>query len=546
MAELIDVLGTGILGVTVGCAQCHDHRYDPISIEDYYRLRAVFDPAFPLDGWKRPTERLVDLTDDSTKAAADEIEQQAAAMQADITQRRREHCQTIQEREIAKVPEELRETIRTAVNTQPAEQSDEQKQLLERYPTVRTIDWIVGQLVEYDRQAYDSYVAEEQKVSELRATKPLQRLIMTVSENRSSIPVSRVFFRGSPESPTDEVQPHEITALALSRNDLSIPALSDTVTRTSGRRLTYAKQLTDGTHPTVARVLVNRVWLHHFGEGLVSTPGDFGVNGSAPSHPELLDWLAVDFVENGWSLKSLHRQILLSQTYQQAAIPANHDSIAVDPDNRMLSRASLRRLDAESLRDALLQVSSQLNSTMGGPSVPVTEDGEGKAVIGTQNRRNGLFDSVADAGRAAFRRSIYIASLRSLPLNALQTFDLPEMTPNCQIRDASTVAQQALFFMNDPFVIEASMKLSESLLTEHQDPAAQIREAFLLLFADEPTSEQQRECMQFLERQANALQANSDTQWQKELAARPELIRVTALANLCQSLMSSNRFLYVQ
>ena len=262
-------------------------------------------------------ERLVDLTDDPTQAAAAEIEKQAEAMQADITQRRREHCQSIQEREIAKVPEELRETIRTAVNTKPAEQTDEQKQLLDRYPTVRTIDWIVGQLIEYDRKAYDAFIADEQKVSELRATKPLQRLIMSVSENRDKVPLSRVFFRGSPESPTDEVQPHEITALASTRDDLSIPALSDKVTQTTGRRLAYAKQLTDGTHPTVARVLVNRVWLHHFGAGLVSTPGDFGLNGSPPSHPELLEWLAVDFMDSGWSIKRLHRQILLSRTYQQ-------------------------------------------------------------------------------------------------------------------------------------------------------------------------------------------------------------------------------------
>jgi hypothetical protein len=546
VAEVLNVIGTGILGVTVGCAQCHDHRYDPISIQDYYRFRAVFDPAFPLDGWKRPMERLVDLTDDPTQAVAAEIEKQAVAMQADITQRRREHCQSIQEREIAKAPEELRETIRTAVNTKPAEQTEDQKQLLDRYPTVRTIDWIVGQLVEYDRKAYDAFVAEEKKVSELRATKPLQRLIMSVSENRDKVPASRVFFRGSPESPTDEVQPHEITALASARDDLSIPALSDKATRTTGRRLTYAKQLTDGSHPTVARVWVNRVWLHHFGEGLVSTPGDFGLNGSPPSHPELLEWLAVDFMHSGWSIKRLHKQILLSRTYQQAAIPASQESIAVDPDNRLLSRASLRRLDAESLRDAILQVSGQLNSTMGGPSVPVTEDGEGKAVIGTQNRRNGLFDSVSGAGGLAYRRSVYIASLRSLPLNELQTFDLPEMTPNCQIRDASTVAQQALFFMNDPFVLEASMRMSESLRAQHQESEAQIREAFLQLFACEPTTGQLQACVDFLEQQVEALQANTDAEWKKKIEERPELASLTALANLCQSLMSSNRFLYVQ
>lgn len=545
VAEVLNVIGTGILGVTVGCAQCHDHRYDPISIGDYYRLRAVIDPAFPLDGWKRPSERLIDLTDDPTQAAAAKIEEQAAALQEEITQRKRDHCLSIQEREIAKVPEELRETIRAAVNTKPAEQTDEQKRLLDRYPTVRTIDWIVGQLIEYDRKAYDGFVAEEKKVSELRATKPLQRLIMSVSESREKVPASKVFFRGSPESPTDEVQPQEITALVSTRAHVAIPALSAELTRTTGRRLTYAKQLTDGTHPTVARVLVNRLWLHHFGEGLVSTPGDFGLNGSLPSHPELLDWLAVDFMDHGWSIKRLHRQILLTRTYQQAAIPASQASIAVDPENRLLGRALLRRLEAESLRDAILQVSGQLNLTLAGPSVPVTEDGEGKAVIGTQNRRNGLFDSVSGAGGEAYRRSIYIATLRSLPLNELQTFDLPDMKPNCQMRDASTVAQQALFFMNDPFVSEASMRMSESLVKLTQDPEAQIREAYLRLFACEPTDLELRECVEFVRRQDAALRANTDTEWKKQVDENPELVPRAALANLCQSLLSSNRFLYI-
>jgi hypothetical protein len=342
------------------------------------------------------------------------------------------------------------------------------------------------------------------------------------------------------------MQPGEITALASARAHVSIPAQSEEVARTTGRRLSYAKQLTDGTHPTVARVLVNRVWLHHFGEGLVSTPGDFGLNGSAPSHPKLLDWLAADFMDNGWSIKRLHRQILQTRTYQQAAIPANQQSIAVDPDNRLLSRASLRRLEAESLRDAILQICGQLNPKMGGPSVPVTEDGEGKAVIGTQNRVNGLFASVSDAGGEAYRRSVYIASLRSLPLNELQTFDLPEMTPNCQMRDASTVAQQALFFMNDPFVIEASMKMAESLSAQHQDRAGQIREAFQRIFAGEPTHDQLQKCIFFLEQQAQALQASTDPDWKKKVDEKPELVNLTALANLCQSLLSSNRFLYVQ
>ncbi|MCA9193678.1 MAG: DUF1553 domain-containing protein [Planctomycetales bacterium] len=546
VAEVLNVIGTGILGITVGCAQCHDHRYDPIAIQDYYRLRAVFDPAFPLNEWKRPSERLFDLTDDQTQAAADEIEKQAAAVQNDITSRKREHCQSIQEREIAKVPEELREAIRSAVNSKPQEQSEEQKQLLDRYPTVRTVDWIVGQLIEYDRKAYEGFVAEEKKVSELRATKPLQRLIMAVSEQGRDVPVSKVFFRGNPDTPTEEVYPSEIAALVSTRAAGSIPEVSEQLAQSTGRRLAYARQLTDGTHPTVARVWVNRVWQHHFGQGLVSTPGDFGLNGSVPSHPEILDWLAVDFMDHGWSTKWLHKQILLSRTYQQSALPENLRSIPLDAENRLLSRTSLRRLEAESLRDAILFVSGQLVSTMGGPSVPVTEDGEGKAVIGTQNRRNGLFDSVSGAGIEALRQSMYISTPRSLPLHELQTFDLPDMKPNCQKRNASTVAQQALFFMNDPFVIDASMRMSELLARQSSDIATQIEDAYLRLFSCAPTTHELSQCIEFLKLQTEALKANSDPDWKKVMEENSQAVSLTALSILCQSLLSSNRFLYVQ
>lgn len=546
VAEVINVIGTGILGITVGCAQCHDHRYDPVSIQDYYRLRAVFDPAFPLDRWKRPNERLIDLTDDPTQAVVAEIEKQAVAIQSDIQQRRRDHCQSIQEREIAKVPENLRDAIRKAVNTKLAEQTDEQKQLLDRYPTVRTIDWIVGQLVEYDRKAYDAFEAESKKVSELRATKPIQRWIMSIDESRDKVPVSKVFFRGSPETPTEEVQPQELTALIANRANVAIPMLSNQTKRSTGRRLRYAQQLTDGTHPTVARVLVNRIWLHHFGEGLVSTAGNFGIAGNLPSHSDLLDWLAVDFMENGWSIKRLQKQILLSRTYQQSAIPSSPRSIEVDRDNRMLSRFTLRRLDAEALRDSLLYVGDQLNLTMGGPSVPVTEDGDGKAVIGTQNRRNGLFDSVSGAGGNANRRSVYISTMRSLPLNELQTFDLPDMTPNCQVRGSSTVAQQALFFMNDPFVIDASMKMADSLLRQSESMEDRIRSAYVRLFAHSPSENQLKDCVLFVTRQIAMLQSNNEEEWKKKVSEKSDWISQVAIANLCQSLMASNRFLYIE
>lgn len=546
VADVLNVVGTGILGVTIGCAQCHDHRYDPISIEDYYRFRAIFDPAFPLEQWKRPSERLVDLTDDETRAATEAIERRAVEMQEEINKRRREHCQTIQEREIAKVPGSLQEEIRNAVNTKPAEQTDEQKKLLERYPTVRTIDWIVGQLIEYDRAAHDKFAAELKQVADLRSTKPVQRLVMAVQENRKTVPESHVFFRGSPESPTEAVQPGEIMVLTSTQTQQNIAAISDSVARSTGRRLAYANHLTDGKHPTVARVFVNRVWQHHFGKGIVDTPGDFGLSGEAPSHPELLDWLSSDFVAGGWRIKRLHKQILMSQTYRQSSVVSDARASDIDPDNRLLSHFRLRRLEAEVIRDAILDVSDQLNLSLGGPSVPVTEDAEGKAVIGTQTTRNGLFAGVEGAGGEENRRSIYIATLRSLPLNLLQTFDLPDMTPNCQQRATSTVAPQSLLFLNDQFIVDASTRMAKRFYEKDPNCSAQLDHAFLVLFSVLPTDEQRILCEDYLDRQGEIFRNNPDQEWQNEITANPAVLEQRALASLCQILIASNRFLYIE
>ncbi len=321
VADVLNVVGSAVLGLSVGCAQCHDHRYDPITIDDYYRLRAVFDPAFPLHQWKPPRERLLDLTDDITREQSTAIEAQAVAMQQDISQRRREHCRGIQNREIEQAPEELRAQLRIAVDTKPEEQTPEQKQLLTNDPVDRTHFRESIELIEYDMPTYRAFEAEEAKVAEIRKTKPLERLLMTVDESREAIPESRVFFRGNPESPTRAIEAGELTVLTNARSHVAIPSLAEETPRTTGRRLAYARQLTDGTHPLVARVIVNRVWMHHFGQGLVTTPGDFGLNGDLPSHPQLLDWLASDFVAGQWSLKRLHKQILMSRTYQQSTEP---------------------------------------------------------------------------------------------------------------------------------------------------------------------------------------------------------------------------------
>lgn len=549
VSDTIQTVTSAVLGLTVACAQCHDHRYDPISIDDYYKLRAVFDPAMPLHQWKPPSQRLIDLTNDATKAERAKIEADAVALQDDINARRRAHCQTIQDREINAAPEEVRESLRKAIQTPAKDQTAEQKALLESYPKVRTIDWIVGQLVEYDGPAHRGFQEEEKKVQEIRDSKPLARMVMSVQDKDRAVK-STVFFRGNPESPQHEVEPSELEVLLQNRSDesrRSIPA--------DKRRLAYADQLTDGNHPLVARVIVNRVWMHHFGAGLVRTPGDFGLNGQSPTHPELLDYLASEFMSNGWSLKWLHRQIVHSQTFQQSSSAPEQNSASTsggksswteDPENRFFARMSLRRLDAEAVRDAVLAVSGQLNPDLGGPSIPVAEDDEGKAVIGSRILRDGLFAGIKDPGDAGKRRSIYLSYQRSLQLNLLQTFDLPEMKPNCQQRTVSTVTPQSLLLMNDAWVVEAAERMSERIWSSGGSSEQRAEQAFELAFSTKPKPAELEACVQFTQSQAELFRKDADEKWQKKIAEQPDAPDRRGLASLCQMLMASNRFLYLE
>lgn len=553
VSDTIQTVTSSILGLSVACAQCHDHRYDPISIEDYYRLRAIFDPAMPIHQWKQPSQRLADLTNDATNAERASIEAKAVALQEDINTRRRAHCQTIQDREINAAPEDIREALRKAINTPAQEQTAEQKVLLEAHPKVRTIDWIVGQLVEYDGPSHRAFQEEEKKVQEIRDSKPLARLIMSIKDH-SPEAKSSVFFRGNPESPQHEVTPSELQILLQNRHSESVKTISN-----EKRRLAYAESLADGTHPLVARVIVNRVWQHHFGAGIVRSPGEFGLNGQRPTHPELLDYLAREFMNHGWSLKWLHKQIVHSKTFQQTSsntsindqVDANNsieiqNSFLKDPENRYLARMPIRRLDAEAVRDAILEISGQLNPTLGGPSVPVAEDDEGKAVIGSRILRDGLFAGIKDPGDSGKRRSVFLSSQRSLQLNLLNTFDLPEMKPNCQQRSVSTVTPQALLMMNDAWVVEAAEKMSERLWSTAASPEERIQNAFNLAFCVDADPAELASCQMFIKQQADLFRIDPDEKWQQRIKEQPDAPDRRGLASLCQMLIASNRFLYLE
>jgi hypothetical protein len=321
---------------------------------------------------------------------------------------------------------------------------------------------------------------------------------------------------------------------------------------TTGRRLAFARWLTSGTNPLVARVLVNRIWLHHFGRGLVGTPSDFGVMGERPTHPELLDWLASDFVEHGWRLKRIHRLIMTSTVYRQSSLrdPRGEQH---DPENRLYWRKPVQRLDAEVIRDSILATSGALNKTMFGPPVPVRPDVHGQIIVGVDKTEgdNKMPVEVSLKGEE-FRRGVYIQVRRSRPLAMLHAFDAPVMEVNCERRQSSTVPTQSLMLMNSQFMLDQATRFATRLQTEAgEDRARQVTQAWRLAFSRSPTEQESAGALDFLSRQMELLKSAPETKEEKpkkDEKAKPvqkPAPELQALTDLCQALLSANEFLYV-
>jgi hypothetical protein len=562
IADTLRIVTTSLTGLTVACAQCHDHRYDPISQVDYFRLRAVFDPALDWRKWQTPAQRTASLYSAADKAKAAEIEKQAAAIDAEATKMYKEALDVIFEQKILEVPEAERAAYRVARNTPVAKRTKEQAALIKKYFSAQA----TFNLDLYDKKADDKVVAKRAEATALRATKPTEGRVTVLIEPVNAAPKSELHHRGDHGQPRQAVTPGELAILGNPVIPVDDPNLP-----TTGRRLAYAKWLTSGQHPLVGRALMNRVWMHHFGRGIVNTPGDLGMLGERPSHPELLDYLAGRFVETGWSLKAMHREMMLSRTYRQSA--RNDAAQAADPDNTLFGRYRIRRLDAETIRDAMLAVSGKLNPEMYGAPVTVGKTGDGRMIPGVEifNGNKTIVLKVDTSSPAVYRRSVYLQQRRSGPATALATFDLPNMDPNCERRDLTTVAPQSLFLMNDEFVIERAKDLAARVIKEHPaDENAQVRAAWVLTQGREPSAKELADFNRLLAEQTEhfaklkPVKTVADTALKvkpvkvkstsKKAPPQPTFpapvattqdLRVEALGSLCQVLLATNRFLHV-
>jgi cytochrome c553 len=536
IAEQMKVMTSSLMGMTVACAQCHDHRYDPITQADYYRLRAIFDPAYNWEAWRTPAQRLYSLYTPEERAKANEIEKQVGDINREAQAMSKKFLDEIFEVEIKKIPEAEQAAFRIARATPKDKHTPEQKALIKKYPSALA----TYSLDLYDKKKQDLVVAKMDEGKKLRETRPPEGFVMALMEMKGQVPATKLFNRGDHDQPKQTVNPGELSILASPQIEpfKPVPVSSGS----SGRRLAYAQWLTSGKHPLTARVLVNRFWLNHMGRGIVNTPGDFGHQGELPTHPELLDYLSDEFVKSGWKLKSLHRLIMLSSAYRQSSV--NDASLHVDPENRLYARFKLRRIDAETLRDSLLSVTGTLVQTSYGPPSGIGRDPQGRVVTGIDKGTITL-NKVDPAGADDFRRSIYVQVRRSKPVTVLDTFDAPIMTPNCELRAQTTVAPQSLLLMNDTFVLDSSLRLADRLeAAAPGNRTEQIKRAWELLFGKPATQPDVARGIAYLDEQTQALKDyHHGIQHAKGVVPNPPQ---EALASLCQILCSSNRFLYVE
>ncbi|MFT4555581.1 MAG: cytochrome c553 [Planctomycetaceae bacterium] len=480
IADEMQVFSSAVLGLTLQCARCHDHKFDPLSQRDYYSLTAIFKDAYDEHDWlKSQGPRTLPHVTTAERAA---WKQQVQQIEAEVA----------------------------ALQKQSDAESDGAKK------------------AEFKKQ-----------IDAANASKPSEPRIRALWSRGEPSP-TYLLRRGNYLTPGPMVEPNIPTALAPASFKFQ-PTMPNDKAGKTGRRLALARWLNQPDHPLTARVLVNRIWKQHFGRGIVRTVDNFGTAGERPSHPELLDWLAVEFIRNGWSIKWLHRQILTSRTWQQSSfateaneklandssdqsVPETKQAIREEERIALLHGAPLRRMEAEVVRDTLLSVAGQLDLTPYGKPDGVTA------------RPDGLVTS--ERSVAGWRRSIFVLQRRTKIPTLLENFDSPQMGPNCLERNESIVAPQALHLLNNGMVHELARHFADRVIDRAgRDPSAQIHEVYRQALSRRPTAEE--------EGTANTALVKLRKHWRENAAATDDSAARDSLASFCHAIMNSAEFLYI-
>jgi hypothetical protein len=573
LSEVTSVTGSVFLGLTVGCARCHDHKYDPIPQRDYYRLQAFFnttqpegtpnvpfqDKAFAAKAKAKVKEIEERIEKGPEKQALEELEkallpkliaarkQRAAAAhgftkpdlrlelrlakQRVFTEAEKDHylelraaaertgdpeeqapLDALEDRMLARLKEAYRTTADPAMRFDALDKDDVRREAMAEYS---------GKSI-FSQEEKARYGDLNARIEVLRNRagrwKPSTLGVMPVPGPPSGPEPgpTRILKRGDYLQPGEPVEPGFPRVLTPGGKEAAAVIETDRYRQypTRGWRLTLAKWIASKDNPLTARVMVNRIWRQHFGEGIVRTTSDFGRNGDRPSHPELLDYLAVRFMDSGWNVKAMHREILLSNTYRQASENPASPIEKTDPDNRLLSRFNRRRLEAEALRDSILHVSGRLNPERGGPSVfpPLPAD---LADFARYGRSGGVMWESNESEADERRRSVYVFQRRSLPLPMMASFDAIVFSESCERRTNTTTPLQALSMMNGDLVREESVQMAKRV--EGGSRQQQITRAFEYALQRAPKPSEMEMFLQF----------------------------PGTLASICKVLLESNEFLYV-
>ena len=542
VADEIDIFSSTVLGLTMKCAHCHSHKYDPIPQRDYYRLDAVLKGAYDEHDWLQPLYikkttvittqtqgRLLpyiepgktpyELAEDARNREDfnGEIDRQLAAKKSAWEQKIDPLKKKVLDERLSKLPKSLQDDLRAVAATKPEDRAEVQKYLAEKFGATLKVS-------SDDLKAADPAYAKDEQMYQtetilLEARKIPDPKIQALWDRGEPSP-TYVLRRGSPSNFGPLVQPGVPSVLITGLKPYQVREPWPGAHKT-GRRLALANWLIQPNHPLTARVMVNRIWARHFGEGIVTTLGNFGHTGAAPSNQALLDWLAVDFVKQKWSVKAMQRLMMTSNAYRQSSA-VTPELQKADSDNRLVSRMPLKRMEAEVLNDTILQVAGRLDARMFGPPDPVVV------------RDDGLVTPIQLP--TGWRRGIYVNQRRSEVPTMLDNFDFPQLSPACLTRTQSNVAPQALHLLNNATIYELSEDFANRLENEAgSDVRRQVEQAYWIALSRAPAVEEMRV-------------ASDDLLKLKQAAAKDVKgsdAEHKALTAFCHTILNSAAFLYI-
>ena len=544
ISDELEVLCTTVLATTITCAKCHSHKYDPIPQRDYYKLAAIFGGSYDPHDWVGNHKRFVGKVAGEERAAWEADERQTSAEIAAVKATLKATTESFQEKwrtkELAKLLEAIREDVRKAIATEAGDRDAVEKYLAGKFEQDLEVDGkqLAASFPEYKTAADEA----DKRIKRLEAGRKPEPMIRALYEMGGTPSPAYILLRGDPLAPGRLISPGPPAVFSNPDEPFVIDRPWDHY-GSSGRRLALAKWLVHPGHPATARVMVNRIWYHHFGRGIVETVGNFGLTGAAPTHPELLDWLALEFIDRGWSMKQMHRLMVSSSAYRQiSALTPELDR--ADHDNKLFSRMPLARLDAEVVRDSILKVAGRLDSERFGEPSPIEVQPDGN-VVSKQSPRGS-------------RRSIYMLHRRTTILSVLEAFDKPQLSPNCLSRRQSIVASQALQLMNGESIRRSARHFAQRVRGEvGSDAQAQIQRAYRLALARAPEETEEQQAMETIhslrrhwtsELDSAAEQNGQDQKADQQAAAvddQQEQVELRALTGLCHALLNSAEFIYV-